>query len=166
MFWIVDNASDHRGQKSIDHPQGRWRNLILVRLPVHASWLNQVEIYHSIIQRKVLDPNDLQSSANTLLLVELADRLGLTEALSEAVAPSNERRSAHDPGVFPRDFAVAIADGGSRLRPRRAAVRGHEYCRSVITERCRSWEAPASASSADRKLLQLRPDRANLEEAR
>lgn len=63
VFWIVDNGSDHRGQKSIDRLQGRWRNLILVHLPVHASWLNQVEIYHSIIQRKVLDPNDFQSTA-------------------------------------------------------------------------------------------------------
>ncbi|MDQ3090434.1 MAG: hypothetical protein M3R46_01980, partial [Actinomycetota bacterium] len=43
--------------------RARWPNLILVHLPVHASWLNQVEIYHSIIQRKVLDPNDFQSTA-------------------------------------------------------------------------------------------------------
>ncbi|HWB69792.1 MAG TPA: transposase [Solirubrobacterales bacterium] len=63
VFWIVDNGSDHRGQRSIDRLQGRWRNLVLVHLPVHASWLNQVEIYHSIIQRKVLDPNDFESTA-------------------------------------------------------------------------------------------------------
>jgi hypothetical protein len=63
VFWIVDNGSDHRGQRSIERLQGRWRNLILVHLPVHASWLNQVEIYHSIIQRKVLDPNDFESTA-------------------------------------------------------------------------------------------------------
>lgn len=63
VFWIVDNGSDHRGQRSIDRLQGRWRTLTLVHLPVHASWLNQVEIYHSIIQRKVLDPNDFESTA-------------------------------------------------------------------------------------------------------
>lgn len=63
VFWIVDNGSDHRGQRSVDRLQGRWRNLVLVHLPVHASWLNQVEIYHSIIQRKVLDPNDFESPA-------------------------------------------------------------------------------------------------------
>ena len=62
VFWIVDNGSDHRGQRSIERLQGRWRNLILVHLPVHASWLNQVEIYHSIIQRKLLDPNDFEST--------------------------------------------------------------------------------------------------------
>jgi hypothetical protein len=58
VFWIVDNGSDHRGQASIDRLQGRWRNLILIHPPVHASSLNQAEIYHSIIQRKVLAPND------------------------------------------------------------------------------------------------------------
>ncbi len=63
VFWIVDNGSDHRGQKSIARLQGRWPTLILVHLPVHASWLNQVEIYHSIIQRKLLDPNDFASTA-------------------------------------------------------------------------------------------------------
>jgi DDE superfamily endonuclease len=64
VFWIVDNGSDHRGQKSIDRLQRRWPSLVLVHTPVHGSWLNQVEIYHSIIQRKVLDPNDFDSTAD------------------------------------------------------------------------------------------------------
>jgi hypothetical protein len=63
VFWIVDNGSDHRGQAAITRLEGRWRNLILVHTPVHASWLNQVEIYHSIIQRKVLAPNDFNDTA-------------------------------------------------------------------------------------------------------
>jgi hypothetical protein len=63
VFWIVDNGSDHRGKASIKRLQGRWPTLTLVHLPVHASWLNQVEIYHSIIQRKLLDPNDFASTA-------------------------------------------------------------------------------------------------------
>jgi len=63
VFWIVDNGSDHRGQRSIDRLPGRWRNLVLVHTPVHASWLNQAEIYHSIIQRKLLDPNDFPDTA-------------------------------------------------------------------------------------------------------
>jgi hypothetical protein len=63
VFWIVDNGSDHRGQRSIDRLQRRWPHLILVHLPVHASWLNQVEIYHSIVQRKLLDPNDFENTA-------------------------------------------------------------------------------------------------------
>ena len=63
VFWIVDNGSDHRGNASIKRLQGRWPNLILVHLPVHASWLNQVEISHSIIQRKLLAPNDFHRTA-------------------------------------------------------------------------------------------------------
>jgi hypothetical protein len=63
VFWIVDNGSDHRGKTSIKRLQDRWPTLILVHLPVHASWLNQVEIYHSIIQRKLLDPNDFSDTA-------------------------------------------------------------------------------------------------------
>ena len=63
IFWIVDNGSDHRGKASIKRLQDRWPNLILVHLPVHASWLNQVEIYHPIIQRKLLDRNDYESTA-------------------------------------------------------------------------------------------------------
>jgi transposase len=58
VFWVVDNGSSHRGQASVKRLEGRWRNLRLIHLPVHASWLNQIEIYFSIVQRKVLTPND------------------------------------------------------------------------------------------------------------
>lgn len=61
VYWIVDNGSSHRGQASIRRLQGRYPRLVLVHGPVHASWLNQVEIYFSIIQRKVLTPNDFPS---------------------------------------------------------------------------------------------------------
>lgn len=61
VFWIVDNGSSHRGQTSIDRLQTRWPTLTLVHLPVHASWLNQIEIYFSIMQRKVLTPNYFSS---------------------------------------------------------------------------------------------------------
>jgi len=57
-FWIVDNGSSHCGQASVDRLQGSHKNLSLVHCPVHPSWLNQVEIYNSIVQRKVLTPND------------------------------------------------------------------------------------------------------------
>lgn len=61
VFWIVDNGSSHRGPPSINRVQGKWPKIVLVHLPVHASWLNQIEIYFSIIQRKVLTPNDFPS---------------------------------------------------------------------------------------------------------
>ncbi|MDQ6805294.1 MAG: IS630 family transposase [Actinomycetota bacterium] len=58
VFLICDNGSAHRGQASIKRLQGAWRNLIVVHTPVHASWLNQCEIYFSIVQRKALKPNN------------------------------------------------------------------------------------------------------------
>jgi len=63
VFWIVDNGSSHRGQAACQRLQNRYSNLVLVHLPVHASWLNQVEIYFSVVQRKVLTPNDFPSLA-------------------------------------------------------------------------------------------------------
>jgi hypothetical protein len=56
VFWVVDNGTVHRGKPSIDRLQGAWPNLVLVHLPTHASWLNQIEIYFSILTRKALTP--------------------------------------------------------------------------------------------------------------
>ena len=61
VFWILDNGSSHRGQRCVTRLQGRYPNLIVVHAPVHASWLNQIEIYFSILQRKLLTPNDFKS---------------------------------------------------------------------------------------------------------
>ena len=69
VFWILDNGSAHRGQRCISRLQGRYPNLIVVHAPVHASWLNQIEIYFSILQRKVVTPNDFRS------IKELEDRI-------------------------------------------------------------------------------------------
>jgi transposase len=69
VFWVVDNGSSHDGQRSIDRMHQAWPNAELVHLPVHASWLNQVEIFFSIVQRKVVKPQDFDD------LDVLADRL-------------------------------------------------------------------------------------------
>jgi hypothetical protein len=61
VFWIVDNGSSHRGSKSAERIQSQYSNLVLVHGPVHASWLNQIEIYFSILERKALTPNDFPS---------------------------------------------------------------------------------------------------------
>jgi len=58
VFWITDNGSSHRGQNSVQRLNRWYPNAFLVHTPVHASWLNQVEIYFSVLQRKVLTPND------------------------------------------------------------------------------------------------------------
>jgi hypothetical protein len=60
VFLVIDNGSAHRGKRSIDRLTGTWKNLIPVHTPVHASWLNQGEIYFSIVQRKVVTPNDFE----------------------------------------------------------------------------------------------------------
>lgn len=44
VFWVVDNGSSHAGQASIDRMRQAWPTAELVHLPVHASWLNQIEI--------------------------------------------------------------------------------------------------------------------------
>ena len=69
VYWIVDNGSSHAGRASIERLEGTWQNLRLIHLPIHASWLNQIELYFSIVQRKALSPNSFDS------LDELADRL-------------------------------------------------------------------------------------------
>ena len=80
VFWIMDNGSSHRGTRSDDRLIDRWPNLIPVHTPVHASWLNQVEVYFSIVQRKALSPNDFRS------LAEVEDRLLAFQDHYEAVA--------------------------------------------------------------------------------
>ena len=74
VFWVVDNGSSHRGEAAARRLQREWPTLRLVHLPVHASWLNQIEIVFSIVQRKVLTPNDVVD------LVALADCLAAFEA--------------------------------------------------------------------------------------
>ena len=58
VFVIVDNGSDHRGQAATDRLRDAYPNTIMIHTPVHASWLNQVEIVFSVIQKKVLTPGD------------------------------------------------------------------------------------------------------------
>jgi hypothetical protein len=83
VYWVVDNGSSHRGQRAVDRLQQSWPTARLVQLPVHASWLNQIEIYFSIAQRKILTPNDF---------VDLAD--------VEARLLAFERRYEHTAAPF------------------------------------------------------------------
>jgi transposase len=91
VFWVVDNGSSHRGKASIQRLEGNYANLRLVHLPVHASWLNQIEIYFSIVQRKVLTPNDFTD------LVEVEQRLlGFQRRYQQAAAPFDWRFTRAD----------------------------------------------------------------------
>ena len=80
VFWITDNGSCHRGQTSIDRLKKWYPNAVLVHTPIHASWLNQVEIYFSALQRKVLTPNDFED------LKDLENRILCFQALYEKAA--------------------------------------------------------------------------------
>jgi hypothetical protein len=91
VFWIMDNGSSHRGQACIRRLQDEWPNIIVVHTPVHASWLNQVEIYFSILQQKALTPNDFAS------LEQLQDRIRQFERYYEQVAqPFNWKFTRQD----------------------------------------------------------------------
>ena len=97
VFWIVDNGSSHRGQASVRRLEGAWRNLRLIHLPVHASWLNQIEIYCSVVQRKVLTPNDFTD------LAELQQRLlGFQQRYQQTAAPFGWRYTRADLDRLPR----------------------------------------------------------------
>ena len=78
VFVIVDNGSDHRGQAAADRLRKTHPNAVMIHTPVHASWLNQVEVFFSIIQRKVVSPNDFPSldrlSETLLAFVERYNR--------------------------------------------------------------------------------------------
>ena len=58
LCWIVDHGSSHRGDTAKHRLHQADSRIPVVHTPVHASWLNQVELYVSIIPRKGLTPND------------------------------------------------------------------------------------------------------------
>ncbi len=80
VFWILDNGSSHRGEASVRRLQAAFPNLVPVHGPIHASWLNQIEIYFSIVERKALRPNDFAS------LADVVDRLLAFERYYESIA--------------------------------------------------------------------------------
>jgi transposase len=91
VFWILDNGSSHRGKASIERLEGEWANLRLVHLPIHASWLNQIEIYFSVVQRKVVSPNDYAD------LAEVEGRLlAFQRRYEQTAAPFNWRFTRSD----------------------------------------------------------------------
>jgi hypothetical protein len=76
VFWIVDNGSSHRGQSAVQRLMRAYPRAILLHTPVHASWLKQIEISFSLVQRKALTPNEFST------LAEVERRLRLYEELT------------------------------------------------------------------------------------
>lgn len=84
VFWIVDQGSSHRPGTFPSRLQSRYPNAIAVMLPVHASWLNQIEIYFSILERKALTPNDFAT------LKDVRERiLGFQRLYGKTASPFN-----------------------------------------------------------------------------
>ena len=82
VFWVVDNGSSHAGQASVERMSTAWPTATLVHLPIHASWLNQVEIYFSVLQRKAITPVDFAD------LDALAERiLAFQDHYNQAATP-------------------------------------------------------------------------------
>ena len=95
VYWVVDNGSSHAGQASVDRMREAWPTAELVHLPIHASWLNQIEIYFSIVQRKVIKP------ANFADLTALEHRLLRFETRYNATArPFNWRYTKSDLNAY------------------------------------------------------------------
>jgi transposase len=91
VFWVVDNGSSHRGQAAIDRMRNRWPTARMMHTPVHASWLNQCEIYFSVVQRKVVTPNDFYD------LADVRNRLMAFQDLYNAAArPFNWKYTTND----------------------------------------------------------------------
>ena len=91
----------------------------------------------------VADADRLTSRAGTALLSGLADRVGLTGALSQAMGGVRKRRSRHDPGRTLRDLAVMIADGGDCLTDLRA-LRDQPTLFGDVASDATGWRALAA----------------------
>jgi hypothetical protein len=63
LFLVVDNGSSHHPSTSPARIRRQFPKVEVVHLPVHSSWLNQIEIYFSIVHRKALTPLDFDSLA-------------------------------------------------------------------------------------------------------
>ena len=101
VFWVVDNGSSHAGQASVQRMRQAWPTAVLVHLPIHASWLNQIEIYFSILQRKVVKP------ANFADLAALEQRLRGFESHYNATArPFNWRYTKTDLNAYLDRLAI------------------------------------------------------------
>jgi hypothetical protein len=133
VFWIMDNGSSHRGARCAARLHARWPTIVPVHTPIHASWLNQVEVYFSIVQRKVLTPSDFGS------LGELEDRLLRFQEHYQAAAEPFEWR-------FTRRDLRKLLD---KLRDREQVVNAASMRRPEIRHRTSGPEYLAQLPSVE-----------------
>jgi DDE superfamily endonuclease len=122
VFWVVDNGSSHRGQASVERITATWPTARLIHTPVHASWLNQCEIYFSVVQRKVVSPNDFYD------LADVENRLmAFQDLYNLAARPFKWKYTKHDlNGLLARIAAHEPTTlAATPVRPRR--INGEDH---------------------------------------
>ena len=111
----------------------------------------------SVRRAKVIpDGKNLVSHAGAALLAELADRSGLTEAMSEAMAECGINWHTHDPGVVLTHLAVAIADGADCLADI-AALKEQEELFGPVASVATAWRAVHATASVELRAIPRRP---------
>jgi len=131
VFWIVDNGSSHRGAASTRRMARAWPNAHLIHLPAHASWLDQAEIYFSIVQRKALSPNDFTD------LAQIRDRLAAFETRYNQIARpfgwkftrTDLDHLLHRIDAHPKD--PALRPGSMNSTPANLRARPLRRCRKI-----------------------------------
>lgn len=109
----------------------------------------------------VADAEGLTSRAGTVLVAGVADRVGLTAGLSDALAGLRARRSRHDPGRVVRDLALTLADGGDCLADLRA-LRDQQPLFADVASDATAWRALAALDEP--RLQAIREARARARE--
>jgi hypothetical protein len=102
--------------------------------------------------RVTTDGKNLVSHAGTALLSELADRSGLTEAMSSAMAACGINWHTHDPGVVLTHLAVAIADGADCLADL-AALREQSELFGPVASIATAWRAVEATTAAELRAI-------------
>ena len=91
VFWIVDNGPSHHPNTFPARLNALYPNTLAVNVPFHASWLNQIELYFSVLQRKALTPNDLATKQ------ALTERiLGFEDHYNHTAKPFRWNFTRHD----------------------------------------------------------------------
>jgi transposase len=111
VFWIVDNGSSHRGDRAAAELQARHPRVVIVHTPTYASWLNQIEIYFSIIQRKLLKPNDYASPAELAAAIHAFGRRysALSKPFAWCFTRQDLERRLREPLLQPDAVELATA---------------------------------------------------------
>ena len=153
VFWVVDNGASHRGWTAAARLTDAFPNATMIHLPVHASWLNQIEIYFSVVQRKLLTPDDFPD------LDVLANQLTAFEArYNTAARPFDWRfnpapNPADPPHTAARPPHADPDDAATRLNFARNCIR------CIIRQPSRTlWQRRSGSSPRSAKAVGLSRD--------